>query len=58
MAFVEDSRRRMMNAPESMQVSPLGAWIASDLARRYDSALLEPLPPDLLDLLSDQWPAT
>ncbi len=31
----------------------LDAWIAADLARRYESALAEPLPADLLALLRE-----
>ncbi len=54
MASGDESRHVMNNLRDaSPQQRAVEVWIASDLARRYDQALREPLPPDLLDLLSE-----
>ena len=53
MADREDSRRVMMESSTSPQYKAVDAWVTADLARRYDPALLEPLPAELLALLRD-----
>ncbi len=53
MADRQDSRRVMTEGRDSQHQKAIDAWIASDLARRYDPTLAEPLPSDLLALLRD-----
>ncbi len=53
MADMEDSRLVMAETRNAPQFKAVDAWIASDLARRYDCALVEPLPGDLLALLRE-----
>ena len=53
MADKADSRRVMMEISISPQYKAVDAWVTADLARRYDAALLEPLPADLLALLRE-----
>lgn len=53
MADREDGRRVMTEARDTQHQRAVDAWIAFDLARRYDPALAEPLPSDLLALLRD-----
>ena len=53
MADREDSRRVMLEANPTPQARAIDAWVAADLARRYEAALAEPLPADLLALLRE-----
>ena len=53
MADTEDSRHVMVEIRHAPQHKAIEAWIAADLARRYEATLAEPLPADLLALLRD-----
>ena len=53
MADREDSRRVMLEAITTPQSRAIDAWVAADLARRYEATLAEPLPADLLALLRE-----
>ncbi len=53
MAETKDSRHVMVEARPRPQHKAIDAWIAADLARRYEATLAEPLPADLLALLRD-----
>ena len=45
--------RQVMELRTAPQYKAVDAWIAADLARRYEAALSEPLPADLLALLRE-----
>ena len=43
----------MANLRDTPQQRAVDAWIASDLVRRYEAVMAEPVPQELLALLAE-----
>ena len=52
MADRQDGRQTMQYRA-TPQLRVVDAWVAADLARRFEATLAEPLPADLLALLRE-----